>query len=150
LCEDRDSYVFHVVSTDDELERKRLDRHYDKRWAEVPTAGTVGVVAILLCRMLGFRFQHLFGVDSCYPDDKSEYHHAYPQAWNDAEGCADFWVAGRNFRCSAWQAAQVKNFVDLIKVYGNEVSLSIHGDGVLAHILKAGAEDFQLIEGAAE
>lgn len=136
--EGRDVTVFHVISTDGDAEKKRLDEYYAKRWQQVPSSGTVGIVAIMLCRLLGFKFQHVFGLDSCYaPTDRA--HHAYDQAWNDAEGAAPFWVAGREFNCSAWQASQCGEFVDLLTQIGNEVCLDIHGDGALAHILKTGA-----------
>ena len=62
----RDATIFHVISTTNETERRRLDEYYGKgRWQDVPSSGTVGIVAILLCRLLGFQFQHLFGIDSC-------------------------------------------------------------------------------------
>lgn len=137
--EGRDVTIFHVVSTNGELERKRLDNFYNKRWQEVPSSGTVGIVAILLCRLLGFKFQHIFGMDSCYsPHDGS--HHAYSQPWNDPEGWGEFWIAGRKFKCSAWQASQCGEFLDMLKTAGDHVCLDIHGDGALAHILKTGAE----------
>lgn len=134
---DREVTLFHVISSDAEEERMILDEFYAKRWVQVPGAGTIGIVGVLLCRMLGFKFQHLFGIDSCYAPDGS--HHAYPQSLNDAEGSADFWVAARKFRCSAWQASQADNFIKVIQHHGNHLQLSIHGDGVLAHMLKTGA-----------
>ena len=139
LLEGKDVTIFHVVSTKGELERKRLDKYYNKRWQEVPSSGTVGIVAILLCRLLGFKFQHIFGMDSCYsPHDNT--HHSYMQRWNDDEGSAPFEIAGKTFQCSAWQASQCGEFIDLLKTCGDQVRLEIHGDGALAHILKTGAE----------
>ena len=139
LCSGRDVTIFHVLSTKGEKERDRLDYHYGKgRWQEVPSAGTIGLVAIMLMRMLGFRFQHIFGLDSCYAPDGR--HHAYAQSWNDAEGAGTFWLAGREFKCSAWQASQVGEFIEFLKQHGSAVCLDIHGDGALAHVLKTGAE----------
>ncbi len=134
-CEGRDVTVFHVAGEADAAMNKLFDDHYLGRWTRVPTAGTVGMVAIMLCRLLGFRFQHLFGVDSCYrPDGK---HHAYDQPLNDGEGAILFRLAGdeREFLCSAWQASQVPTFIDMIRAWGSQVELEIHGDGLLAHIL---------------
>jgi hypothetical protein len=119
-------------------EEKILLKHYGGRFQFCPGAGTVGNCAILLCRMLGFRFQHLFGFDSCYAPDGR--HHAYPQPLNDKEGSRMFWLAGREFRCSAWQASAAGSFYDMIRAHKDMVSLSIHGDGVLAHMMKTGAE----------
>lgn len=136
--EGRDVTLFHVISTASEMERKRLNQFYNNRWQEVPSAGTVGIIAIILCRLLGFPYQHLFGVDSCYRMEGE--HHAYPQDWNNQEGSAEFWIAGRSFRMSAWQASQCGEFIDMVKTLGDQVSLDIHGDGVLAHIMKTGAD----------
>jgi hypothetical protein len=137
-CADRDTTIYHVISTNGEAERDRLNFHYgEKHWQEVPSSGTVGIIAIVLCRMLGFRFQHIFGMDSCYSPG-GDRHHAYPQALNDAEGAGEFVVAGRSFLCSAWQASQIGEFTDLLRYYGDEVCLDFHGDGAIAHLLKAG------------
>ena len=137
--EDRDVTIFHLICTKSELEKKRLDTYYRHQWIEVPTSGTVGIVSSLLCRMLGFRFQHWFGIDSCYgPDGKD---HSYVQPWNSTDGYADFEFAGRKFKCTAWQASQAGEFLDMLKTCGDELVLSIHGDGVLAHLLKTGYEE---------
>lgn len=135
-CEGRDLRLFHVISSDSEKEREILDKFYLKHWHQVPGAGTVGIVALMLVRMLGFKFQHLFGIDSCYAPDG--HHHAYAQSLNDSEGSAPFWCAGRQFRCSAWQASQADNFRKVIKAHGEHLQLSIHGDGVLAHMMRTG------------
>lgn len=137
-AEGRDVHIFHVISSDGEEEREVLNKFYMKRWHQVPGAGTIGIVAILLLRMLGFKFQHIFGVDSCYAPD-NETHHAYDQAMNDGEGSAYFFCAGRRFRCSAWQASQVYTFQSVIKHHGHLLNLEIHGDGLLAYIVKTGA-----------
>ncbi len=136
-CEGRDVRLFHVISSDAEDERNILDDFYNKRWVQVPGAGTVGIVAMLLMRSLGFKFQHLFGIDSCYAPDGR--HHSYPQALNDGEGSGSFWCAGKQFRCSAWQASQAQNFISVVQHHGNLLQLTVHGDGLLAHMLQTGA-----------
>lgn len=134
---DRETYLFHAVSEGSDEEIAILDNFYGKgRWVRVPAAGTVGITSILLLRILGFPFIHMFGIDSCYKPDGT--HHAYPQALNDNEGAALFKVAGREFLCSAWQAAQARNFLDVIKVNGEHFNLHVHGDGLLAHLIKTG------------
>lgn len=137
-CEGRDVRIFHVISSEAEEERKILDEFYNKRWVQVPGAGTVGIVALLLMRSLGFKFQHLFGIDSCYAPDGR--HHSFPQPLNDGEGSAIFWCAGKKFRCSAWQASQAQNFVSVVQHHGKLLNLSVHGDGLLSHIIRTGAE----------
>lgn len=147
LCEDRDVTIFHLHNgVEKEPARRadpinrRLDSYYMGRWTKLPTAGTVGVVALMLCRTIGFQFQHLFGIDSCYAPDGVT-HHAYPQALNDSEGSAEFITAGeRIFRCSAWQASQAQNMVDMIASdWGQHLQLSVHGDGLIAHMLHEAA-----------
>ena len=143
-CADREVYVYHVGNHAKCAEEAAiLKEHYGGRFQFCPGAGTVGNCAILLFRTLGFRFQHLFGFDSCYAPDGR--HHAYPQPLNDGEGWRVFWCAGREFRCSAWQASAAGSFIDMIRAHKDLVSLSIHGDGVLAHMIKTGA-DLSLIE----
>jgi hypothetical protein len=101
--------------------------------------------SLTVARMLGFRFMHLFGMDSCYsPEGK---HHAYPQEMNDKEGSGRMYWAltgngesrGREFRCSTWQASQAQNFRDFIAANGNHFRLHIHGDGLLAYMMRTGA-----------
>ena len=143
----RDPYIFHGLSGESVKENEVLDAHYGSGgWFRLPACGTVGVTSILLCRVLGFRFQHLFGMDSCYRSDGV--HHAYPQALNDKEGSALFQVGkdGRVFRCSAWQAAQARSFLDMLSVNAGALELSIHGDGLLAYLLQVAADHASLME----
>lgn len=144
ICEDRDVTMFHLWTEDAKDARrpdpinKRLDAYYNGRWTKVPTAGTAGIVAPIICRMLGFEFQHVFGVDSCNAPDGS--HHAYDQHWNDGDGGAPFSTSdGRVFNCSAWQASQAQTFIDMIGVFGNQIQISVHGDGLIAHLIKTAA-----------
>ena len=106
-------------------------------WYGVPGGSTVLTRAICLLRMLGFKRFHLFGCDSCLEDGK---HHAYAQPENDSEVVINTIVGDRVFHCHAWQCMQAQEFIDLITVFGDEIELEVHGDGLLRHILTAGAE----------
>lgn len=139
-CTERNTTIFHVITDDDLPERARLDKFYNKRWAEVPPAGTVGVCTIMMCRILGFQYIHLFGLDSCYSEGEIKRHHAYEQPINDGDGYAEFQCADRTFYCSAWQASQAQNFLEVIQHYGHLFNLNIHGNGLLAHMLAKAAE----------
>jgi hypothetical protein len=135
-CEGREVYVFHALTV--EREKDLLEEYYRGRYHHVVGGSTVGLRAITLARFLGFEFMHLFGFDSCYtPEGK---HHAYAQPWNENEGSTRMWCAGKEFRCSAWQASQAEQFVSFVKVNGEHFHLSVHGDGLLAHIVQTGAE----------
>ena len=138
-CEGRNVTLFHAVSHDATPERARLDDHYDKHWIPVPPSSTVGLTSIMLLRLLGFRTQHLFGVDSCY-DPKERRHHAFPQEMNENEGTAIFRIVGKEFEAAPWMAAQVQSFLNIIQINGALLDLTIHGDGMLAHIVKTGAD----------
>ena len=76
-------------------------------------------------------------MDSCLSPDLD--HHAYPQPWNDGERAYNIWCAGRKFRCTNWQIAQAEGFKDFTRGLGDLVNLSVHGDGLIAHMIKSGA-----------
>lgn len=118
-----------------ETYRAELDAHYDAWWV-VPGGSTVLLRAIPLLRMLGFVRFHLFGCDSCCADQA---HHAYSQPENDGAAFPVI-VGDRAFVCQPWMASQAQEFMDLIRFMGDEIELEIYGDGLLAHILRTGAE----------
>lgn len=137
MVEGRDVTIFHGITEDADVEIKRLNAYYKERWTRVPTAGSVGLTSIFVLRILGYKYQHLFGIDSCYQPDTHK-HHSFSQPLNDNEGTAVFKIGGREFECSAWQASQAKSFIDLLSVHGEQINLEVYGDGMLAHILKFG------------
>ena len=142
-CEGKEVYIFHASG---EESRQTLDDYYKGHWVNVIGGSTVGMRSIALAHMMGFRFMHLFGFDSCYAPDGR--HHAYPQEMNETEGSGRMYWAltnkdkteGREFRCSTWQASQAQNFRDFLAANGKHFRLQIHGDGLLAYTLKTGAE----------
>jgi hypothetical protein len=103
----------------------------------VPGGSTVLLRAIPLLRMLGFWRLHIFGFDSCVAADA---HHAYAQTENDGEPLMPVTCGGRTFMCTPWQVSQASEFRDLVKLMGDEVELAIYGDGLIAHIVKTGAD----------
>jgi hypothetical protein len=122
------------------------------KWFGVVGGCTVLLRAIPLMRMLGYRKFHLFGCDSCVfqpgiNHGGGEYgfqpigtpeHHAYAQPENDGTPVFDTIVGGRKFLCTAWQTAQATEFIELVRVMGNEFEIEVHGDGLLAWILQHG------------
>jgi hypothetical protein len=90
-------------------------------------------------RMLGYKRFHLYGCDSCVTESA---HHAYAQAENDGETLLPTTISGgdRIFMTTVWQASQAHEFIELVKFLGDEIELQIYGDGLLAHILRTGAE----------
>lgn len=124
------------------LIKEELDKRYSL-WFNTPGGSTVLLRAIPLLRMLGYKKFHLYGCDSCLdssePHNKGIVHHAYAQTENDKDLVMPVTCGDRIFHCHPWMACQASEFMDLIKVFGDEIELSIAGDGLLAHILTTGA-----------
>lgn len=130
-----DVYLFHCNSTKEE--RDVLNEYYGDDYYTVVGGSTVTLRAIPLMRMLGFTRMELYGFDSCMMDDK---HHAYPQSENDTKDIGVVVVDGREFVVATWMHSQAKEFIDIIKKMGDMFELEVHGDGLIAHILKTGAK----------
>ena len=73
-------------------------------------------------------------------------HHSYEQKENDVDVMLPTSVSvrgapsGQIFMTSIWQASQAHEFLDLVKLLGNEIELEVYGDGLLAYLLKVGSE----------
>lgn len=129
--------------TSTEKIRDILNEQYDGKWWGVPGGSTVLLRAIPLLRMLGFKQFHLFGCDSCLLNSK---HHSYAQAENDTEVTIPVSVGGRVFRCHGWMAAQAQEFMNLIRVFKDEIDLAVYGPGLLAWILQHAADESAKLE----
>jgi hypothetical protein len=66
-------------------------------------------------------------------------HHAYDQPEN-VDHPMEAVCAGLHFHGCPWMFSQALEFVDMIKKVGHLFKINVHGDGLLAHILKTGAE----------
>lgn len=133
------TYLWHQPT---EYLREILNAKYPV-WYQIPGGSTVMLRAIPLLRLLGFKKFHLFGFDSCLFESA---HHAYSQPENDKDPAIDCFVEGRKFLCHPWMVSQAQEFMALVKFMGNEIDLEVYGDGLIAHIIKSGAEkaDFLL------
>lgn len=90
---------------------------------------TIGVKALAVAFVLGYRRMHLYGFDSCYRDGA---HHAYPQPMNDGEDVQTATVAGRSFRAAPWMIHQAQQFGQLSLMLAAEgCEIHVHGDGLL-------------------
>ncbi len=67
-------------------------------------------------------------------------HHVYDQAWNNGEMTLPVSVGDRIFQCTTWHTAQAQEFMDIIKVFGDEIELEVKGGGLLAYILEHAAD----------
>lgn len=162
LCKDRETYIFHILSQEaeeedqedgnveslvpsedkegpnDDVERALIREYYRDRWCLVPGGGTIGTRSISLARILGYQLMHVFGLDSCLSPDGAN--HAYKQDWNKPDKKQqDVWCGMREFRCSNWHIGQADQFHKYITACGNHFTLNVHGDGLIAHMMKIGA-----------
>ena len=162
LCEGRNVFVWHAL-TGCEAELELLEKFYWKQFWPVTVGTTVGIRAISVLRMLGFDSIEIFGLDSCWlqvgdtiPLVKSNgsasqaayhAHHAYAQSENDDEPMISVWLRpegrddlAKQFFCSPWMMKQAVDFQELVRERGDLFRLNVHGPGLIAEILRTGAE----------
>lgn len=94
---------------------------------------TVGMKAMLLAELMGFKAIHLYGMDSCYLDGA---HHSYSQSLNDGERIVDVLYGDKVFKCSGWMASQAQDFLEFCM--RSLVTITVAGNGLLAHIARCG------------
>ena len=126
---DNKVWIWHCAG-DDNIDL--LEEEYGKDYFPVMGGATIALRAVHLLRMLGFHKFEMYGFDSCIIGE----HHAYEQPENDGEEVIDVVVSGREFRCTAANYHQAKEFVDMISKTGEHYDLAVHGDGLISHIIK--------------
>jgi len=131
LPKDR-TYLWHTQA---EFLNDELAKQFEA-WYPVPGGSTVLLRAIPLFRMLGFKRFHLFGCDSCLEENE---HHAYEQKENDKQLVIPVNVDGKIFSCNPWMMCQAQEFIEIVKMLGDEFELEIYGGGLLSYILETGA-----------
>ena len=128
------TFIWHCNTAEETV--KLTNELYDEP-AFCNGGSTVVSRAIVLLRVLGFKNQTIYGMDSCIFGDE---HHAYPQLENEIpEPEVPVMVGDRTFICAPWMALQAFEFIRLIEHAGDEFSLTVKGDGLIAHILETGA-----------
>lgn len=119
-----------------------IERGAGREWYPVYGGGTVMLRALPLLMMLGFYKFEIFGWDGCLLEHEGKLaHHAYAQPENDRTDVITLRVGRRLFQCHPWMVAQAGDFIKVIRVIGPHVSLIVHGDGLIAHIIKTAAEE---------
>jgi hypothetical protein len=138
-----DVWIFHAASGLENPATKILDDFYSGQWFGVGGGVTVATRALYLLSMCGWRRFHLFGVDSCWAGTE---HHAFAQAENEKDQKFQIVVddvatpgTAKTFTLSPWHLKQVEDFLAIMRVNGNNFLLSIHGEGILAYLMKIGA-----------
>jgi uncharacterized Rossmann fold enzyme len=98
----------------------------------VPGGGTVGLRALNLAWLSGYRKIHLYGFDSCYHDDA---HHAYAQPLNDGDATMMVALAGKQYRCAPWMVRQAMEFQENYRALVDQgVRIFVHGRGLIPDV----------------
>jgi len=99
---------------------------------EIGGGTTVGLKAVALAYLMGYRDIRLFGFDSCYEDDA---HHAYAQPLNDGQRIVDVTVGGQKFRAAPWMVAQAEEFKDTVTALVHlKCVVTVYGEGLLPKV----------------
>ncbi|HUY67738.1 MAG TPA: 6-hydroxymethylpterin diphosphokinase MptE-like protein [Alphaproteobacteria bacterium] len=97
---------------------------------------TLGMRAITLAFVLGYRHIHLFGFDSSYRDAA-----ATPPGANDNDRPITVEIDGRVFASTPRLAQQVNEFRLLMQRLGPQgIALTMHGDGLLPYVARKMAQ----------
>lgn len=127
---DRDCHLFHAGICDEvgDLLKPYWETH---PCAVIGGGGTVGLRAINLAIVSGYRKLHLYGYDSSFSDR----HHAYPQPMNDQDTVVEVFVPllEKTYRCAVWMARQAAEYRDMAypALKANGVKTWIHGTGLI-------------------
>ncbi len=135
--------IWHAIS-EENPEGVLLDTYYGPgRWLGVAGGTTVANRAIVLLRHLGYLRFDLFGVDCCLLDGK---HHAFPQPENRFDRYVRVSIAAGEgdpvgpFWASAEHLKSLEDWLLAIRHGGDLFLLNVHGSGLLAAAVRAGAE----------
>lgn len=125
-------YLWHAMSTKDE--KQILDDYYMGNYYPIPGGSTVILRAFQLLRLLGYKWFEVYGWDSCLLENES---HAYEQKINQSDQVMTIRVNGKEFQVTPAHFSQVLEFQDMVKSIGNVYNMIIHGDGIMAHLIKS-------------
>lgn len=103
--------------------------------AIVPGGGTVGLRAINLCWISGFKRVHVYGMDSSYAEGA---HHAYCQPLNDGDRRITVRMGEKTYEVAPWMVRQAEEFkAAWAHLKSQGVRLFVHGTGLIPDIAKA-------------
>jgi hypothetical protein len=95
---------------------------------------TVGLQAMVIAYVLGYRRIHLAGMDGSYRDGEG---HAYAQSLNDGERTIEVIVGGQTFKAAPWMAQQAEEFQVVAAELANMgCEIVIGGDGLLPAVAR--------------
>jgi hypothetical protein len=143
LKTDNDVYLYHAVNNDNEFQVIR--DHYqgkadasgdvhDSLWVPVQGGATITTRSIRLFTILGYSKFHMYGWDSCFLNGN---HHAYEQPDADKQRIMKMEFEGRVFEVTPWMISQALEMQTFVKAFCMNIDLAVHGDGLIAHIIKS-------------
>lgn len=95
---------------------------------------TVGLSAMVIASIEGYRKIHLYGFDSSVADGV---HHAYDQPANDRDMIVDVLAGDRKFRATPWMVQQAEEFVPLAASLAEaDCIITVAGDGLLPYLAR--------------
>lgn len=107
-----------------------VDHVFGDSVLKIGAAHTVGLTALILGCVLGYRKFVLLGYDSSFTDDKS---HVSPQPWNAEQEVIDVWVQDRKYRTTHAMAQQVSDFlptVNRLRRQWPDIDIQVIGNGL--------------------
>ena len=133
---DHDVFMWHCGIHDGERLLEIIKPYWEtKPVVFIPGGGTVGLRALNLAWLSGYKKIHLYGFDSSYEGDG---HHAYPQPMNDGEQRLTVAMGDKTYVCAPWMLRQAKEFQDNYAALVKEgVSVRVHGRGLIPDLWRA-------------
>jgi hypothetical protein len=106
---DRNVVMWHnAIGEGDELQAiAKPYEDFSHPLLQVPGGCTVGLRAMYLIFISGFRKLHIYGMDSSY-EDKA--HHAYQQPLNDGEPTLSIAMGEKRYTCARWMVRQAEEY----------------------------------------
>jgi len=96
---------------------------------------TVGMLAMVLAKLKGYKRIYLFGMDSSYSEEQ---HHVYKQESNDGETIITASIHEQKYKAAPWMCQQVKDFQNIAREFAQEdVVIEVCGSGLLYAMAKA-------------
>lgn len=101
----------------------------------VPGGGTVGLRALSLAWLSGYRKVHIYGMDSSYSGTT---HHAYAQPLNDNEQTSVVVLGDQRFTAAKWMIRQANEFQQAYRQLTKEgMKIVVHGSGLVPSMYRA-------------
>lgn len=129
-----DVWMWHAAMNED-LEALVKEHSNDRLGVIVGGGSTVGLRALYLAFISGFRRLHAYGMDGSYHGAE---HHAFAQPLNDGERTVTVMVLGKSYTCAPWMVRQANEFHSHYKsLVTSGARLWFHGRGLIPDMARA-------------